>query len=149
MRPELEEAMRRQKVGATRALLAGAEAILAASIQDAPIEEGTLRGSGHLEPGQVPSGQEGVPASGEAEVRERPSAKGVVLSVDVVFSTPYAAYQHEGISRFTGKPLQYTDPTAKPKYLQRNVLAYVPRLNRAIARASKLALEGKLPTVEL
>jgi hypothetical protein len=144
MRPSLEEAMRRRKEGAARGLLAGAEAILGASIQDAPIEEGTLRGSGHLEPGERPPDR-----VGKAHVRERPTAKGVVLEIEVVFSTVYAAYQHEGISRFTGKPLQYTDPTAKPKYLQRNVLAYSPRVQKAIARGAKLALEGRLPEVTL
>lgn len=94
-----------------RTLRLEAEDILARSQRDAPIEEGTLRGSG------------------EIEIRETSFGAEAVIS----FNTPYAAKQHE--------ELEYDHPRGgKPKYLEDNVKGFVRFHPRAMAEAQGRAL---------
>ena len=73
---ETDGIQRRRKAAARVALQFVGEDLLGRAQREAPVDEGTLRGSGSV------------------EVTER----GDRLSVEVSFSTPYAARQHEEVT---------------------------------------------------
>ena len=96
-----------------RTLRVEAEDLLGRATRDAPIEEGTLRGSG------------------EVEIRETATGAEAVVS----FNTPYAARQHE--------ELEYEHPRGgKPKYLEDHVKGMVRFHPSIMAAAMRRALRG-------
>ena len=97
---------RRRKAAAIAALKVIGEDLLGQAQRDAPVEEGTLRGSGKVDLTVTPEG----------------------ASVEVSFSTPYAARQHEEVT--------WKHPKGgKSKYLEDNLKAMAPRYLAALAAA--------------
>lgn len=84
--------------------------LMGRAIRDAPIEEGTLRGSASF------------------DIIERPDGADVVVR----FSTPYAARQHE--------ELTWEHPRGgKARYLADNLLAMIPTYRQALQQAIERA----------
>jgi hypothetical protein len=87
-----------------------------------------------------------------ARVETHTGSRGASASVS--FNTPYAHYQHEGISRFSGRPLQYgrrsdgrgaiTDGRIGAKFLERaiNDASAHARLRRELAAAVERAIRS-------
>lgn len=93
-----------------RELRREAEDIGGRAVRDAPIDEGTLRGSMEIEMREIPGGAE----------------------AEISFNTPYSAKQHE--------EMDYEHPRGGgPKYLENNVKAsarfHADRLASAMGRA--------------
>jgi hypothetical protein len=130
-------ALRRVQDAAKDAVERAAHDLLARAIPLTPMEEATLRQSGHV---------------------EEPVIQGNRISVAVSFNTPYAAAQHEGhaIRTTVGKsagPLQvvhvthwrarqYTTPGTGPKYLERPLKEMAATYRAAIAASVRAALRG-------
>lgn len=92
---------------------------LGEAVRRAPVEEGTLRASGHLDP----PGEVDRSAPNSSEIR-------------IVFSTPYAAVQHER--------LDYEHPRGgQAKYLQSVIQEMGPRYAAALAEAWRRGLKGE------
>lgn len=105
MRPELEEAKRKIRNAAEAATREATEDLLARSVPLAPILEGVLRGSGHIEEGEISFDK---------------------IELLVVFATPYAAKQHE--------ELDYEHPRGgQAKYLEQPLTQMAPRYAAFIA----------------
>jgi len=71
--------------------------------------------------------------------------EGHTCRATISFNTPYAAYQHEGVSRFSGRALQYNltrNPSAKPKFLERNARLWGPKYRKLIVARVRAALAG-------
>jgi len=96
-------------------------------LPQAPIYMGTLRASGTLwvdnelvSRSPFSSGQRSAYAQSQENARPVDSLQPDKETVaTVAFLEAYAAYQHEGISRFSGKPLRYTKIGAGAKYLEK------------------------------
>jgi hypothetical protein len=106
---ELDAIRQRQKARATGALRAAAYDILGAAQRDAPVEEGTLRASGHV------------------EIRETMDGATATIS----FATPYAARQHE-------ETTWHHPRGGKAKYLEDQVLQRAPRIAKLMAAALRI-----------
>lgn len=105
---EIDEVKRRRKAAVTAALTTIGEDLLGRAQREAPVEEGTLRGSG------------------TSHVHE----DGDTISVEVSFATPYAARQHEEVS--------WKHPKGgKAKYLEDPLKAMSARYLAALAAAVK------------
>lgn len=105
---DVDEIKRRRRAAAVQALHVIGDDLLGRAIRDAPIDEGTLRGSGSV------------------DVDERANS----ASVEVTFSTPYAARQHEEVT--------WDHPRGgKAKYLEDNLKAMSQRYVRALADAMR------------
>jgi len=140
---------------AADALTTMAEDLAARAVADAPVDTGTLRASVSPGPG------------GELVMREQPRSNGERIEVEVSFSTPYAAVQHEGhalmhhkvnVYERTGprggwkkvgqKLVEYTWRARRwpggggPKFLERNVTAQAPRYERILKAAVERAFRG-------
>lgn len=102
--------------------------LLGESIEDAPVEEGTLRGSGavHFEGRRIATSadfghESGTPAE-NVDTGE--------MTASVTFNTVYAAAQHEGVD--------FVHPKGgKAKYLEDNLEANRDQYTRHIADAMK------------
>lgn len=104
---------RKMKAAARRAVEASCEDLLGRAQREAPVEEGTLRGSGSV------------------EIRSNPDGTGV--SGEVSFDTVYAARQHEEVT--------WTHPKGgKAKYLEDPLKAMAPRYAAAIAAAVRQSI---------
>lgn len=124
MRPELEDARRRAHEAAEETLQLVAEDLAGRAARDAPISAAPSDGGGTLR---------GTAAVGEIEEAE--TASGSSLSIEVSFSTVYAARQHEEVT--------WKHPHGgKAKYLESNLLAMGPRYERVLAAKVKEALGG-------
>lgn len=113
---------------AGRALNIVAGRILADAVDDAPLEDGRLRESGHVEP--------------EVGAQRR----GDYVEVEVAFNTPYAAAQHEayGPPSWEGaeRPLHYSEPGTGPKYLENALKQHEGEIEAVVAAAVRQAVEG-------
>ena len=87
------------------------EDLLGRAQREAPVEEGTLRGSGSVEVTETFNG----------------------VSVEVSFSTPYAAVQHEETSFHHPKG-------GKAKYLEDPLKEMIPRYLNALEAAARKAM---------
>lgn len=100
-----------------RAVERWAQAILATAVPEAPIEEGTLRGSAHIED---------VSTAG-------------IIAREISFNTPYAARQHEEVT--------WKHPMGgKAKYLSDPLKAHARSGERLVAESIRtgLRLGGRL-----
>lgn len=87
------------------------EVVLGEAVRNAPVEEGTLRGSATLD----------VDNSAPLHPRD-----GSTISVLVAFPVPYAAYQHEHTELSHPKG-------GSAKFLESAIQAHTPALERALA----------------
>lgn len=111
MAGELDPIRRRMREAAEDAVRRTAEDLLGRAQRDAPIEEGTLRGSGTVE----------IDQDGDS------------ITATVLFATPYAAVQHERID--------YSHPMGgKAKYLEDPLKDMAGRYERIIGAAVSRAL---------
>jgi hypothetical protein len=124
-----EDAKQKMLDAAEQAIRVSAEDLLGRAQRLAPLEEGTLRGSGHLEP----------------EVGVNRTATG--LECHVIFDTPYAAAQHEASGppswEHAERPLHYTTPGTGPGYLSQPLKDMGPRYVAAIAANVRRALANE------
>lgn len=113
--PEVKDtkAIRRALKGSIEdAMRIAVEDLLGRAVRDAPVDEGTLRGSG----------------AASVEVH------GDTVIGRVTFGVPYARAQHEGID--------FQHPKGgKAKYLEANLTAMVPRYKAAIAKAAARSID--------
>lgn len=108
--PSGDELQMRMARAGLAALEIGAQTVMGQAQRDAPVEEGTLRGSAHIE----------TFTSGNAVAKE------------VSFTTPYAARQHEETT--------YEHPKGgKAKYLEDALKENVPRLEGLVAAVVRKA----------
>lgn len=136
---------RKAAAGAAEAVVAGlgklGEHALAGAQRGAPIEEGTLRGSGQLD--YIVNGVRFQGASGEAAARgaaKRAAMSGmpVIAEVEISFSTPYAARQHE--------ETDWEHPRGgHAKYLEREIAAVAPRVVPVLEAAKLTGAAGTFP----
>ena len=109
----IKEAVKIAEEAGLKALRTGAEAILTEAIDETPVDTGTLRRSGTVTVGAVPSGAQ-VYASAKAGTKMKNAfreAIGSEKAVYISFNTPYARRQHE--------ELGYNHPRGgKAKYLE-------------------------------
>lgn len=92
-----------------------AEAVLGEAIRQAPVVEGTLRGSGTIE-------EHGT-------------------EIWIIFALIYAAYQHEGMRADGSYVVQeHTMAGTKTKFLEDPVKMFAPKLGPAVAAAQRRAL---------
>lgn len=106
---ELERRMRRLT---DRAVEIWAETILGDAVVEAPIREGTLRGSGHIEDVSTPT----------------------IIAREISFNTPYAARQHE--------ELTWKHPMGgKAKYLEDPLKAHAREGERLVSASIRKGLE--------
>lgn len=104
---------RRVEDALQRELRREAEDIGGRSVRDAPIDEGTLRGSMEIEMREIPGGAE----------------------AEISFNTPYAARQHE--------EMEWEHPRGgKAKYLEDNVKGFAQFHADNLGRAMGRALRG-------
>ncbi len=109
----IKEAVNIATEAALKALRTGAEAILTESIDETPVETGTLRRSGTVTVGALPDGAQVYEAaeSGSEMKNAFPGEIGKEKAVYISFNTPYARRQHE--------ELGYNHPLGGgPKYLE-------------------------------
>lgn len=138
--------------GAFKGLVAAAEDLLARSIADAPVEEGTLRESAVI--AYIVSGRRfeggGAAAQALAYAIELLGAHAPLrVDAEVSFNTVYAAAQHEGIAFMvrsdTGTPYLWQARDypggGGPKYLEKNLLAHGERYQRVIAAGAKKGID--------
>jgi hypothetical protein len=110
---------------AERAVTASANDLLGRAVADAPIEEGTLRGSGRVDVDSTPTS----------------------IEATVSFNTVYAAAVHQGhaTQHRGGKTVEWVmrnNPRGGgPRYLEKNLLAMTARYEQVIAAAVSQALE--------
>lgn len=102
---KLDPVRREVKAAAVAALTAIGQDLEGKAARDAPKAEGVLRGSAHSE----------IVDDGDT------------VWVEVSFSTPYAARQHE--------ELGYAHTDGEAKYLEKHLLAEVPRYQGVLALA--------------
>lgn len=129
------DVMRIRKARARAAIIAlgrAAEHVLGQAARDAPVEEGTLRGSGTVtyivEGAQIESRAAAIAAAEAAVTRSNT----VRLDAVVTFATPYAARQHEE----TG----WRHPKGgRAKYLESALMQDAKRLTDYIAAAQRAA----------
>lgn len=115
--------------------------LLAQSVKAAPVEEGILRGSGsaHFGGQRIATGND-LGGTGNEAVSggHGTQAGGSAITAVVAFNTVYAEYQHEGVSRFSGRALTY-HKGGGAKYLERplaqNRALYLRRIRQAVGRA--------------
>jgi hypothetical protein len=107
------KAIRRALEGSLEdAMRIAVEDLLGRAVRDAPVDEGTLRGSG----------------TATVEVH------GQEVIGKVTFGTPYARAQHEG--------LDFEHPKGgKAKYLESNLTALAPRYKKILAASARKALD--------
>ena len=109
----IKEAVNIAEEAGLKALRTGAEAILTESIDETPIDTGTLRRSGTVTVGKLPDGAR-VYEAAEAGTEHKDAFKeelGKEKAVYISFNTPYARRQHE--------ELDYNHPRGgKAKYLE-------------------------------
>jgi hypothetical protein len=89
----------------------------------APVDEGTLRGSGFVFVGNRLIGTSKDQAGPKAKPTPATELSDVIihnnLTATIGFNTPYAAYQHEGHRADGSHPVtQYKEPSAGPKFLE-------------------------------
>jgi len=117
------EAWQRVQQAAVRGMIENTEDLLGRAMRDAPVDEGTLRASGHAE---VFANGRAVARRGFREVAGQPEAPKMVerkvvegglgdaVVGEVGFNTPYALVQHER--------LDFNHPKGgKAKYLEANL----------------------------
>ena len=134
----IKEAVNIATEAALKALRTGAEAILTESIDETPVETGTVRRSGTVTVGALPDGTQVYEAaeSGTDMKDAFPGAEGKEKAVYISFSTPYARRQHE--------ELGYNHPLGgKAKYLEdpfnRNKKKVLDYANKQIKKALEKA----------
>lgn len=129
----LDEAERIVDRKGAQAIRENALDLLGNAIEDAPVEEGTLRGSGaaHFETQRIATGADFGQAAPDATPAERvPTGE---MTAAVTFNMVYAAAQHEGID--------FVHPKGgKAKYLEDNVERDREQYLRHIARAMEEGL---------
>lgn len=111
------DAKRQMEQRADRALRIIAEDVLGDANRIVLLDEGTLAGSGHLEP------ETGVAQAADGR-----------RTVSVVYSTPYAQRRHQETHRQDGTPIQPSVPGRMPKWLEITLKAKAPRYEAALAR---------------
>jgi hypothetical protein len=134
----IKEAVKIAEEAALKALRTGAEAILTESIDETPIETGTLRRSGTVTVGALPDGTQVYEAaeSGSDMKDAFPGTEGKEKAVYISFSTPYARRQHEELGYnhpLGGKAKYLEDPFNRNK---QKVLKYADKeIKKAIEKA--------------
>jgi hypothetical protein len=122
---DIDDIRRRMERAAEEAVTAVANDLMGRAVEDAPIQEGTLRGSARVDVDRTPSGVEAT----------------------VSFNTPYSAAVHEGhaTQHRNGKTVEWVmrhNPGGGgPKYLEKNLLAMSARYERIIGEAVRQELE--------
>ena len=117
------------------ALRTGGERLLTDAINETPIESGTLRRSGTVTVGALPSAEQVYQAAkaGKAHKKAFPGAVGKEPVVYVSFNTPYALRQHE--------ELDYNHPRGgDAKYLERTYNFHKRKIKRMTQLRIKKAL---------
>lgn len=135
--------------GGARATRIIANDLLGEAVQAAPVEEGTLRASGHIV--FVVNGREFSADEFEMAVAHAVSlGEGLVTFYgEVRFSTPYAAAQHEGIALMTRGDATWLWQARNypkgggPKYLERPLMTKAPRYQAALAKSIDPMLGGR------
>lgn len=114
------------------------EAVLGEAQRRAPIDEGTLRGSGVLilvVNGRRFEGEGGISAATSAAVAAVRSGVPLEVNAEISFNTPYAARQHE--------ELDWEHPKGgEAKYLERSLNEVVPRVVPLIAAGQRSIMTG-------
>jgi hypothetical protein len=132
-------------------LASSIEDLMGRAVQDAPIDEGTLRQSAVII--YIVNGTrfEGANARQEAEnsvVRIVSAGLELDVRAELSFNTPYAAAQHEGIALQIrdGKPVLWQvhnhPKGGRSKYLEANLLEMAPRYQAVIGANAKKALDS-------
>lgn len=119
-------------------LRTGAEAILTAAINEAPVDTGTLRRSGTVTVGGLPDGAAVYAAAegGQGMAGAHSEPQGNEQAVYISFNTPYARRQHE--------ELDWQHPRGgKAKYLEDPFNALKGKVLRRVERRVKRALQDK------
>ena len=139
----IKEAVKIAEEAGLKALRTGAEAILTESIDEAPIDTGTLRRSGTVTVGGLPPDSEAIyqASKRKKEGGQRKSHKKAFLepvgtenAVYISFNTPYARRQHE--------ELDYDHPRGgKAKYLEDPFNRNKDKVLKRAANQVKKALE--------
>ena len=95
----IKEAVKIAEEAGLKALRTGAETILTESIDETPVETGTLRRSGTVTVGALPdSAQVYEAAESGTEMKDAfPDKIGKKQAVYISFNTPYARVQHEDL----------------------------------------------------
>ena len=131
----IKEAVNIATEAALKALRTGAEAILTESIDETPVETGTLRRSGTVTVGALPDWEQVYEAAESGtEMKDAFTDKiGKEKAVYISFSTPYARRQHE--------ELGYNHPLGgKAKYLETPFNANKKKVIKYAERKVKEAL---------
>jgi hypothetical protein len=122
---DIDDIRRRMERAAEEAVTAVANDLMGRAVADAPIQEGTLRGSARVDVDTTPGGVEAT----------------------VSFNTPYAASVHEGFAtqHRNGKTVEWVmrrNPGGGgPKFLERNLLEQAGRYEKILAEAVRQELE--------
>jgi hypothetical protein len=140
---EADDVIARMVAGGCRATQAIADDLLSAAVDAAPVEEGTLRGSGHIvwlvNDREYPA--DAFPAAAEEAIRLAVAGELRRFQAEIRFSTVYAAAQHEGIAVMTRGHTAWVWQAHNyprgggPKYLERPLLERAPRYEGVLARA--------------
>jgi len=132
----IKEAVNIAEEAALKAMRTGAEAILTESIDETPVETGTLRRSGTVTIGALPDGAQVYEAaeSGSDMRNAFPDPEGKEKAVYISFNTPYARRQHE--------ELDYEHPRGgKAKYLETPFNANKDKVLKYAEKQIKKALQ--------
>ena len=132
----IKEAVNIATEAALKAMRTGAEAILTESIDETPVETGTLRRSGTVTIGALPDGAQVYEAaeSGSDMRNAFPDPEGKEKAVYISFNTPYARRQHE--------ELDYEHPRGgKAKYLETPFNANKDKVLKYAEKQIKKALQ--------
>lgn len=134
----IKEAVKIAEEAGLKALRTGAEAILTESIDETPIETGTLRRSGTVTVGALPDGTQVYEAaeSGSDMKDAFPGEIGKEKAVYISFNTPYGRRQHEELGYnhpLGGKAKYLEDPFNRNK---KKVLQYAEKqVKKALEKA--------------
>jgi hypothetical protein len=119
---EGDELKRRAREGAARAINVSLEDLLAQAVEEAPVDTGALRASGHVNRRATPRDLDGL----------------------IAFPKPYAAAQHEGEATYPvrGKVVFRNHPKGgKKKYVEDPLKANAQRYEDVIAASVKREIE--------
>lgn len=143
------EVIARAVRGGARATRFATNDLLGAAVDAAPIEEGTLRGSGHVV--WLVNGQEFADHEFQAAVQTaiRLAEEGTLRTFygEARFSTVYAAAQHEGIALMSRGDAVWVWQARNyprgggPKYLERPLMERAPRYEAVLAASVRRELE--------
>ncbi len=130
---DIEKVLNVVKTEGIKALAIGGEIILSRTINNVPIDTGTLRRSGTVTIGGIPQLTE-IYEQAKAGTVPKQDVLGTDLAVYISFNTPYARRQHE--------ELHWTHPRGgKAKYLEDTFNASKKEVLKYIERTILKALE--------